>query len=363
MVAEADLIVFGTGNFAARILFDIAATATAPVTAVVAGRNPERLDWLRLAADARAVIFSRPAKFVARRVDLHDEGAAEAVLAEFRPRLVVQAASTQTSSVISAQVDAWSRLVAEGGLSATAVFNALFSVRVARALRAGRPDAYYINCSFADVVNPLIAACGLPVTCGIGNVAILSSVFAAALDRRTPGAVKVLAHYQTITPFRRAAETRKGPVPRVWLEDGEVADVNATFRGVKLTPEPVIDVSGASGVPLMLAMVSGGDWVGHTPGPNGLPGGYPVALRRGALDLDLPSGLGRDAAIRWNARFEEENGLVIGADGTARYTGVLYERLRASSPELAAGFHVRDLEEVHKAMEELRARLSAQPAR
>ena len=69
-------MVFGTGSFAGRIVFDIAATAQDPIAVTVAGRNPERLDWLKTAGNARAVIFERPVTFQSRVVDLsNSEGA------------------------------------------------------------------------------------------------------------------------------------------------------------------------------------------------------------------------------------------------------------------------------------------------
>src|SRR5215216_3544144 len=125
------IVVFGTGAFAARIVFDIAATAAQPVRVVVAGRNLDRLAWLVTASAARAVIFARPATFVARACDLFENEQVEAVLGTELPAVIVQAASVQASSVIAATGDAWSRLVAEGGLSATAVFQAVLSTRVA----------------------------------------------------------------------------------------------------------------------------------------------------------------------------------------------------------------------------------------
>jgi len=128
---------------------------------------------------------------------------------------------------------------------------------------------------------------------------------------------------------------------------------------VQLTPEPVIDISAASGVPLMLAIAQGSEWRGHAPGPLGLIGGYPVAWRRGALALDLPRGLEREDAIAWNQHFEEASGLIAGPDGKARYTGRLHERLRAASPALAEGFAIADLETVYREMVALRDRLQA----
>lgn len=355
---RADILIFGSGHFAGRMAMDLAATAAQPVTIAVAGRNVERLQWLETAGNARAALFARPARIVTQRVDLAVAGAAAEVIAAVAPHVVVQAASFQTGNVISNQGNAWTRLVAEGGLSATAVLQAPLSVEVARAVKAVRPQAHFINCCFADVVNPLIAALGLPITCGVGNVAILSNAFSGALAL-APGRLKVLAHYQNLGPWRLPAATRSGRSARVWLDDAEIDDVYAQFARVQLTREPAIEISGASGVPLMLAMAQGHEWVGHVPGPHGLPGGYPVSLQDGTLDLDLPPALTRAAAIAWNLSYEEVSGLVVGADGQARYTGALHDLLAAHSKRLAAGFHVRDLGAVTREMSDLRSRLEA----
>jgi hypothetical protein len=124
----------------------------------------------------------------------------------------------------------------------------------------------------------------------------------------------------------------------------------------------VIDISGASGVTLALAMAQGGDWKGHVPGPGGLPGGYPVALKGERLELDLPTGIEAGTAIAWNAAHEVASGLVVDATGRAHYTGRLHDLLAAESPALAAGFDVVDLEQIWRAMCELRDRLSARSA-
>jgi hypothetical protein len=353
---RADILIFGTGNFAGRIAMDLAATASEPVRVTIAGRNRDRLKWLQTAGNARAAMFGRAARFIAHEIDLSGENAAARAITAVEPKVIVQAASFQPGGVISNQGNAWTRLVAEGGLSATAVLQAPLSIAVARAVKAVRPSAYFINCCFADVVNPLIAALDLPISCGVGNVAILANAFAGTLAPDS-AQLRVLAHYQNLAPWRRSPETRTEPPARVWIGDDEVSDVYARFSGVQLTREPAIEISGASGVPLMLAMALGREWTGHVPGPSGLPGGYPVKLRGGLLDLDLPSALSRDDAIAWNRRYEEQSGLVVIPDGRAIYTGVLRDRLNALSPDLAGGFHVRDLDEVYRAMHDLRSRL------
>lgn len=345
-MAGCDILISGTGGFAARIAFDIAATAREPVEVIIAGRNLERLNWLRTAANARAALFGASARFTTHAIDLLAPDASDALLAATSPRIVVQAASIQTSQVIAQSGNAWTRLVAEGGLSATAVFQALISARVAAAItRAGKPVTL-VNCSFPDVVNGMIRAMGHDVACGMGNVAILSNVFAGSAVTPAGSEVKVLAHYQNLAAWRRRPEARDGRAPRVWLDGKEVADVYARFADIQLTPEPVIEISGASGVPMLLAMAAGKPWQGHVPGPNGLPGGYPVRLVRGRLELDLPLGLAREEAIAWNASFEATNGLVISPEGKVTFTGILGGAIAGHLPELRDGFDARELEAV-----------------
>lgn len=352
---RADILIFGTGTFAGRIAMDLAAAASDGVRVTIAGRNRDRLAWLRTAGNARAAMFGRPARFMSHEVDLSEADAASATIAAVAPKVIVQAASFQSGAVISNQGNAWTRLVAEGGLSATAVLQAPLSIAVARAVKAVRPRAHFINCCFPDVVNPLIAALELPIACGVGNVAILANAFAGTLQGSAR--LRVLAHYQNLAPWRRPPETRTGQSARVWIGDDEVADVYARFAGVQLTREPAVEISGASGVPLMLAMALGRAWTGHVPGPGGLPGGYPVMLRGDILDLDLPTALTRDDAIAWNRRYEEESGLVVTPEGRAIYTGILRDRLNALSPVLADGFHVRDIDDACRATHDLRSRL------
>src|SRR5262245_56368483 len=361
MTKACDILILGTGPFAQRIACDLAATAAEPTRVAIAGRNAFRLAWILTAARARAEMFARPVAIEGHEIDLSSGGLAE-LLARLRPSVIVQAASLQPASVISGSGNAWTRRVAEGGLSATAVFQAMLTSRVAGALAQVSPQSRLINCCFPDVANGIVAAMGLPVACGIGNIAILAHAFAGLLDGDPRPKLQVLCHYQNIAPWRLAPTLRSGPPPRVWLDGAEVADAYARFAAVQLTLEPVIDISGASGVRLMLAMAHARNWSGHVPGPMGLPGGYPVAVRDGRVRLNLPPGVDREAAIAWNGRFEAENGLMIGTDGRARYTGRLHEALQAESPDIAAGFHVADLERVCQAMSTLRERLLAQSA-
>lgn len=356
-----DILVTGTGMFAGRIVLDIAATARTPVTVMVAGRNRDRLDWLCTAGNARAAMFGTPAKILSHQIDLLEDGASARLLEISQPGIVVQAASIQTSKVIAQTGTRWTTLVAEGGVSATAIFQALISSRMAAAISADSPDTRFINCSFPDVVNGMITGMGHDVLCGTGNVSILSNMFDGIDARPEGGDMRVIAHYQNLAPWRLPAEERAGyPAPRVFIGDSEIETVFETFRSARLTPEPAIEISGASGVTLMLALAAGEDWRGHAPAPQGRPGGYPVKITDGVFGLDLPAGVIEAEAIAWNNAYESKNGLTV-SKGQAQYHGRLAEMLKQEGFAHADGFSLADIEGVCKDYARLRDRLMEQP--
>jgi hypothetical protein len=352
-----DIVICGTGSFAARILFDLAATTWAPLSVAIVGRNAERLAWLRTGAAARADMFGTDVRIVDHCLGaLTIEGVAD-LLGRLQPRVIANTASVQGGRRTTARPDGWTRLVQAGGLGVSAVLQARISLDVSKAAALAAPEAHFVNCCYPDVVNPMIAAAGLPIACGIGNVAILAHAFAGALGRGHEK-IQLLAQHAALSAFRRPHSERSGRAPlRMWLGGRELVDVFERFAAVKLAPEPVVDVSGASGVPLFCAMVEGRSWSGHVPGPNGLPGGYPVRLDAGALRLDLPHALSQREAVAWNASFEEKSGVVVGANGFVRYTGRVEEALRGASPSMAAGFAMSEFDAAFESLAALRARL------
>lgn len=357
MANPADIVIFGTGSFASRIVFDLAATAPRPLAVLVVGRDPARLAWIRTAALARAAMFGRTLSLETRRLEAFATPAIAELLGGARPRVVVNTASIQGARKSPERADGWSRLVAAAGLGVSTLLQARISAQVARAMGAA-PGASFVNCCYPDVVNPILAALGLPVTSGFGNVAILEHAFAGALGPGC-GELRLLAQHAALSAFRRDPSRREGAAPlRLWVGEREIDDVFGRFAEVKLSEEPAIDVSGASGVPFLCALVFGTAWRGNLPGPNGLPGGYPVRLAHGRLVLDLPDGLSGSDAVAWNRRFEEDNGVGVGADGRVAYLGRTREALAAASPDLAQGFDPTSFDAACAAMEDLRARLT-----
>ena len=201
-------------------------------------------------------------------------------------------------------------------------------------------------------------------TCGIGNIAILSHAFAGMLEGDPRPKLQMLCHYQNIAAVAPGSRPEVGAVAaRVWLDGAEVDDVYARFAAVQLTPEPVIDISGASGVTLMLAMAHGQDWSGHVPGPDGpagrlscRTGGRPYRSRPSRrASIARPRSPGTPGSRRrtgsWSAR-------MAAPAIPAACTMPSRPRARTSQPDLTS----RDLEQVWQAMSALRDRMLARPA-
>ena len=366
MSEKCDVLVTGTGFFAKRFTNDIALTAPKPIKITIAAREAEegrQLEWLRQSGNARAAIAERPVTYDTTYINWESPESVAETIAEWDPDVIVHAASVQPSKVVVDTTSEWGRLISIGSFSTTVVIQAVLGSRMARAMALAGSKATFMNCCYPDVTNAILKAMGYPVISGGGNIEILASVFAGELGIRERGPIQVLAHHQNLKPFRGPAEDRIGtPPPRVWIDGTEIDDVYERFSRVLLTKGPAIPVSGCTAMPIILAYAGHRDYVGHATGPHGLIGGYPVTIKNGVLELNLPDGLSREEAIAWNTHFEEVNGLTV-ENGRVVYHGPLRDELARHSPELAAGFHVDDLDRIFAEFVALRERLEGRKAR
>ncbi len=357
MPRKCHVLIAGTGFFAERIAFDLAVTTTGPMAVAIGGRNRQRTDWLVMAANARAAVFGNPVTFAPEAIRWESPESIAETMAPCDPEVVVQAVSMQSPRIIDDTESPWGRVIARAGYDITGVFQAVLAARSAAAMELAGNRGALVNCCYPDAANQILAAKGLAVACGVGNVAILAALIAADLGIRRPEGLRILAHHQNIAQWYRPPATRSGRPPRVWVEGEELSDVFARFAHVRVPHTPMNVVSGCSAVPVIQALAGHGDYVGHVPGPAGLPGGYPVTIRDRQLALDLPAGISRDEAVAWNRAYEEAAGMVVDAGGGVRFGGKVGAEMAALCPSLADGFHVDDLEDAVAELEAVRARL------
>ena len=360
---RADILIFGTGNFAGRIALDLAATASEPVTVAIAGRNRERLEWLRTAGNARAAMFDRPARFVShrgrpvgrgrgRRRDRGGRAEGGRAGGLVPDRLGHQQSGQcldaarrrrrpeRDRGAAGAALDR-GRARRQGGAAAGSLHQLLLCRRGQSADRRARSADHLRGRQRRDPRQRVLRR-------------------ARARPRPAEGA-RALPEPRAVAAAGRDAWR---PVARAC---GSTARRSPTCIGAlpmsQLTREPAIEISGASGVPLMLAMAAGRDWSGHVPGPHGLPGGYPVRLAAGEIELDLPASLTRDGGDRLEPALRAGE-RARGRHGRARdlYRAPCASVSRRSAPISRRASMCGDIDDVYRDMNDLRSRLEARLA-
>jgi hypothetical protein len=342
MSSIADLAVIGSGSLARAVCCSLAVAASFPLRVSICARDQVKAAEAVYLAAARARLSGTAARFEARPL-----GAGDA-------ELIVVCASEQSPWERETAPSAWTSLMAEAGFGITLPLQA----SVAMAVATARPGATIVNACYPDAVNPLLQACGIPILCGIGNVAILTASLAAALDV-APERLKVLAHHAHL---HRPSDP--DDEARAWLDGEPVTGVTKALAAQRSATRSQLNVvTGHSAALLLLGMLGGQAGSASLPGPLGLSGGYPVRLMGfGKLELDLPPGVGEAEAVDFNRRAAESEGVVVSA-GAVTFGEKARRALEPHAPALAGGFAPSDLPEVMRQFRALRARLRQEGAR
>jgi hypothetical protein len=183
-------------------------------------------------------------------------------------------------------------------------------------------------------VNPLLARLGLPVFCGIGNVATLA---AGLRTRIGAGRLAMLAHHAHLHQPERTDDEALAWLDGVPVEPSEVGQALASHR--RTDRRLLNEVTGFAAAQLLTAMLTGREIAANLPGPQGLPGGYPVRVSGRSIALDLPPSFDEQAAIAWNERAAAREGIAFDGD-RVRFTGAAATAIAAYG--LRGGYAVED---------------------
>ncbi|MGV9302377.1 hypothetical protein ACWDLG_03300 [Nonomuraea sp. NPDC003727] len=356
MTTRPSLAVIGTGGLARAVCYALAVIGP-PAHVTVIGRDPARTADLCHVGMARAALSGTGVSFRPQTADPSSEDALAEALAAAAPAGVLLAASSQSPWESLSAPSAWTALLRRGGFGLTLPFQAESAVRAGEALASACPGSWFVNACFPDAVNPVLAAGGTQVLCGIGNAGLLAASLQAALGLPDQRELQVLAHHAHLyTPASPETEAR------AWHQGRPLADVGTLLAGQRATSRTELNhVTGLTAARVLGCLLTGGDLDTSLPGPLGLPGGYPVRLAAGRLSLRLPPGVDRADAVAFNQRSAVQDGVVV--DGTRVTFGpAAQQELARVAPDLADGFHVADLAPVTKAFAQLRDRLRDLPA-
>jgi hypothetical protein len=229
-----------------------------------------------------------------------------------------------------------------------------------------------VNVAFPDAVNAVLAAASLAPTCGAGNSDLLRPGIRLAAAERLgvpPDRVELewIGHHYHVIHYWMGLDEVEQLDPATYhlrlLLDGEDAagqlDAGEALAvaGRNLPPGRLIGertaASAAKNARLLLQAEASDD---HTPGPNGLVGGYDVRFERGTVRPRLPHGLDEQDARLIGERAQRGDGIEsIGPDGAVRFTPEATGTMREV---LGYDCDVLRFEEVDERVVELRAKLA-----
>lgn len=347
------LAIVGSGSLARSICHSLA-TGDTPIRVSVLARNGPAVEEIVRGCRIRASA-GRARVWFAGEV-LRDP---EEALNRLRPDVLVCAASAHSPYERVGNPSPWTQLVERGGFGVTLPLQAAIVSRLAAAIPVASPETLLVNGCFPDAVNPLLAAAGLRVHCGIGNVAALAAGLQTALELTNQHELAVLGHHAQLGAPSPGVEG-----VRAWLGGVPITNTRSLLLRARALPRRELNaMSGYAAARMLTDLLSGKEIRTSLPGPLGLPGGYPVRLAGSSIALNLPPGVSRAEAIAWNTRAGLPDGVdVVG--GRVWYAPRAAAELERHLPEVAQGWPVSALDEVLAEFEALRRRLrQAQPAR
>ncbi|UCE30412.1 MAG: hypothetical protein JSW68_10065 [Burkholderiales bacterium] len=329
-MAGTRFLVVGTGLLGGWIL-ELLARTPQPAQIVAIDRDADR--GLRkvnaVARGARTMGSNVALEF--RAVDLaHQDQLAETV-AEIAPDVVMQTASLQAWWVVNALPPPVYDKVAQAGLGAWLPMHLAPTASLMRALAAAGLSPIVVSAPFPDAVNAALGK--LAPTVGLGNMDELVPMIAAEVARRLSLPESEIRVWMVGHHFHNAAlldHGTTGGAPYFLRVDAAGEEVTcrwpsdelllAATRNYPLGAEDTPMIA-SSAIKNALALLAGTATFTHAPGPLALPGGYPVRLGAGKVELALPPGLAREEAVRLNLEAQRFDGIEsIGADGTVRCT-------------------------------------------
>ncbi|HEU4407505.1 MAG TPA: hypothetical protein VFS43_19725 [Polyangiaceae bacterium] len=344
------VVVVGGGDLGVRVACALAAEPWVSRVVLVARREREG------AARAFFAAACGPAPVAPAALDALETERLHELLDRERAGLIMQCASLLSPWALHGRHDPATRALRAAGFAAQLPAQLPIARSVARAASQCRSPAPVVNCSYPDVVNPVLAAGGLAPLAGVGNAGMIAGVARAALNARGgAGLVRVLAHHGHVTASMTADPSLcRGLEPRVYLGEGGAREDGLAFAGPPLASSRELNaLTAAHALAVLRALAGGGPELRTSvPGPLGLPGGYPVRIAGGRLALDLPPGLPLAEATALQRRYATLDGVeAIAGDGTVTFTEAARERLASLDPGLASPLHPDEALERHRRLE------------
>ena len=352
------VMVFGIGDLGGWVLEFLARRQG--VTTIIG--CDKREDWgsrkvNSAASGSGAEGYCKTIKF--EKCDVFDIGGTIELIRKYEPHLIYTA-MTQMSWKVFASAPQDVRDNLKKIASTTLPMHLTLPYKLMQAVKKSGSTAVCINTSWPDLVNPMLWRSGLKILVGGGNLDNITAEIRRQISVRENVPIRDVKIYLISEHAVNTMGTRTG-VPyffKVVIGDKDVTssyDVDSLMSDRLYAPCPYEWISwimhpqvASSAVKNIMAVLNDTNEFTHSPGPNGLIGGYPIRIGAKGVKIELPEELTLEQAIKINvddAKYEgveeiKDDGTLVLTDEACKITkkllGVgLREYRAADSPDLA----------------------------
>ena len=350
---RAELVIVGSGSLAENVVQLFSQLELGRLRVAIVGRSKAKIAQTALIANARAAILGVSTTVLPVEITEFNARAFSKAFRSLKPKVIFHAASLQSPWESAKGETGWTRLLATAGFGITLPLQLGLIPEVSQA--AGDFNTAIVNASYPDCVNVVLNRSGFRVTCGIGNCAIVEA-FCRAHPTVARADVRVVGHHGHLAAWIKAAPS--GRMPRIWVKGREAKPLQLTPKLTTISEE-LNEVTAATSVSVLRALLTGETLNISVPGVPGFPGGYPFVLKNRKFVLRLPPGINLQNAMAHNKSGELCDGLDLGT--AVRFRDKANQALSSVGFEYARGFAFEEWQSVRDAMLRLRERLYSQP--
>ena len=255
-----------------------------------------------------------------RRIDLNNIEETADILRQESPDVVFNATTLQSWWVIGELPKETYEKLLEAGLAPWIPMHLTLTHKLMKAVKQSGISTHVVSSSFPDAVNAILGKKGMAPLVGIGNHDLLIPIVQRYVSERLGVPMRNVSvfmvghHYHEV----RIEEFQSSMGAPYFLKI-MVADRNVTgqFDLEKMWAACPPTLPGtqsdqrvaASAVKNIAAIINDTNEITNSPGPKGLPGGYPIRLNARGVEVVLPEELTLEQAVKINEEAQKFDGI------------------------------------------------------
>ncbi|HDR7671321.1 TPA: hypothetical protein QCX97_005299 [Bacillus wiedmannii] len=329
------IMIFGLGVLGSNVV-DLLLQSKKNYEIVIVGRNPEKIHERMNLADLVASNLGIYNKVSYEIVDVNDISQTSELIHKVNPDIIFNATTKMSYWVPTKLPKPIFQKLYYAFTGWQTPMHLTLIYKLMQAVQNSGREVRVINSSYPDVTNPVLHSVGLAPEVGIGNLANVVPVIrkAIALHENIPiEKLDIRAyghhHFSYMLPSLGNAEQLPYHI-EVYYEQLNITkylNLNSIFKllSTKLKRTRGLEgmtMTAASAVNVINGMAANNSSkVIHAPGPNGLPGGYPIIIKESGTEVVLPQDLSLQEVVHLNKQGQVLDGVKeIDSKGNIYYT-------------------------------------------